>query len=127
MSRFHYTARGPHGPVQGTLEGASAAAVADELRVKGWVPLTIKADAPVAPKGLSAPVAQPSWMAPKVQSQDVMLFSKQLFTLIKAGVPLLRALNGLQETAINPTFKTVVGDLRRSLEAGVDQIGRAHV
>src|SRR3989344_3823567 len=71
MSRFHYTARGPHGPVQGTLEGASAAAVADELRVKGWVPL-------------------------------------------------LRALNGLQETAINPTFKTVVGDLRRSLEAGVD-------
>jgi MSHA biogenesis protein MshG len=123
MSRFHYTARGPHGPVQGTLEGASAAAVADELRVKGWVPLTIKADAPMAPKGLSAPVAQPSWMAPKVQPQDVMLFSKQLFTLIKAGVPLLRALNGLQETAINPTFKTVVGDLRRSLEAGVDLSG----
>jgi len=123
MSRFHYTARGPHGPVQGTQEAASAAAVADELRMKGWVPLTIKSDAPAAPKGLSAPVAQPSWMTPKVQPQDVMLFSKQLFTLIKAGVPLLRALNGLQETAINPAFKTVVGDLRRNLEAGVDLSG----
>ena len=123
MSRFHYTARGPHGPVQGVQEAASAAAVADELRMKGWVPLTIKADAPTAAKGVSAPVAQPAWMAPKVQPQDVMLFSKQLFTLIKAGVPLLRALNGLQETAINPTFKTVVGDLRRNLEAGVDLSG----
>ena len=32
MSRFHYTARGPHGPVQGVQEAASATAVADELR-----------------------------------------------------------------------------------------------
>lgn len=120
MSRFHYTARGPHGPVQGTQEAASAAAVAEELLSKGWVPLTIKPDAASAAKAVSAPLQTPSWMAPKVQDQDVMLFSKQLYTLIKAGVPLLRALNGLQETAVNPTFKNVVAELRRSLESGVD-------
>lgn len=121
MSKFQFTARGPHGPVQGVQEAASAAAVAEELRAKGWVPLTIKADGGSAGSAsLTAPIQPPSWLAPKVQMQDVMLFSKQLYTLFKAGVPLLRALGGLQETAINPTFKTVIGELRRSLEAGVD-------
>ena len=38
MSRFSYTARGPNGQVQGSLEAMSAAAVAGDLRAKGWVP-----------------------------------------------------------------------------------------
>lgn len=119
MSRFHFTARGPHGPVQGTQEAASAAVLAEELRAKGWVPLTIKPDAALQ-QAAAMQVQTPSWMAPKVTTQDVMLFSKQLYTLTKAGVPLLRALSGLQETTVNPSFKTVIGDLRRNLEAGVD-------
>lgn len=119
MSRFHFTARGPHGPVQGTQDAASATALADDLRAKGWVPLTIRPDVALQ-QAAAAQVQTPSWMAPKVTEHDVMLFSKQLFTLIKAGVPLLRSLNGLQETTVNPTFKTVIGDLRRNLEAGLD-------
>ena len=119
MSRFHFTARGPHGPVQGSQEAASALAVADELRAKGWVPLTIRPDVALQ-QATAAQVQAPAWMAPKVTEHDVMLFSKQLYTLIKAGVPLLRSLNGLQETTVNPTFKTVIGDLRRNLEAGLD-------
>ena len=46
---------------------------------------------------------------------DVMLFSRQMYTLLKAGVPIMRALAGLEESMINPTFKTVVADLRTSL------------
>jgi MSHA biogenesis protein MshG len=119
MSRFHFTARGPHGPVQGTRDAASASAVADELRAKGWVPLTIRSDV-ASQQAAAAQVQPPAWLAPKVTEHDVMLFSKQIFTLIKAGVPLLRSLNGLQETTLNPTFKSVIGDLRRNLEAGLD-------
>ena len=118
MSRFVYTARGPHGPVQGLQEAATATAVADELRAKGWVPLTIRAE--VSAQAAAMQVQTPSWMAPKVKVQDVMLFSKQLYTLTKAGVPLMRALTGLQETAVNPTFKHVIGELKRNLESGVD-------
>src|SRR5438477_544985 len=47
-----------------------------------------------------------------------MLFSRQMYTLMKAGVPILRALGGLQESLTNPRLKAVVADLRASLDAG---------
>lgn len=121
MSRFNYVAKGPHGNIQGTLEAASASAAASEIQAKGLVPLVIKQDGPVAvAAAASAPVKMPEFMQPKVTQMDVMLFAKQLYTLFKAGVPILRALAGLQETTQNPTMKTVLQDLRRALEGGVD-------
>lgn len=121
MSRFNYVAKGPHGNIQGTLEAASASAAASEIQAKGLVPLVIKQDGPVAVAATaSAPVKMPDFMQPKVTQMDVMLFAKQLYTLFKAGVPILRALAGLQETTQNPTMKVVLQDLRRALEGGVD-------
>jgi MSHA biogenesis protein MshG len=122
MSKFSYTARGPHGQVTGMQEAASAGAVAAELQAKGWVPLTIKPEgaAPAAAQGMSAPMTMPAWLAPKVLPIDIMLFSRQLHTLYKAGVPLLRALNGLQDTAQNPSLKHVIREVRRNLEGGVE-------
>ena len=55
---------------------------------------------------------------PKVGHIDLLLFSRQLHTLLKAGVPILRALNGLQESAINPAMKEVIQEIRESLEGG---------
>lgn len=121
MSRFNYVAKGPHGTIQGSVDAASASAAASEIQAKGLVPLTIKQDGPVAAAATaSAPVKMPAFMEPKVKPMDVMLFAKQLYTLFKAGVPILRALAGLQETTQNPTMKIVLQDLRRALEGGVD-------
>jgi MSHA biogenesis protein MshG len=41
-----------------------------------------------------------------------------MYTLLKSGVPILRALGGLQESITNPTLKAVIADLRASLDAG---------
>jgi len=125
MSRFTFVAKGPHGTVQGVQDAASASALASELQAKGLIPLTIKSDGPVAAaantgSGANAPVALPEFFKPKVLPMDVMLFAKQLYTLFKAGVPILRALAGLQETTQNTTLKAVLLDLRRSLEGGVE-------
>lgn len=124
MSRFTYVAKGPHGTVQGTQDAASAVALAGELQAKGLVPLKITPDGPVTPSGAgSAPsgaIATPEFMKPKVLPMDVMMFAKQLYTLFKAGVPILRALAGLQETTQNVTLKDVLLDLRRNLEGGVE-------
>ncbi len=49
---------------------------------------------------------------------DVQLFSRQLYTLLKAGVPIMRGLAGLQESAISPAFGRVIKDVRESLDAG---------
>jgi MSHA biogenesis protein MshG len=112
---FAYRGRGARGElVTGTLEAADQGAVADQLINTGVTPVDIRA-APVRGAGAS-------WwskLAPaRVTLLDVMLFSRQMYTLLKSGVPMLRALSGLQESAINPVLRNVVADLRVSLDAG---------
>jgi MSHA biogenesis protein MshG len=48
----------------------------------------------------------------------VQLFSRQLYTLLKAGVPIMRGLAGLQESAMNKAFAKVLQDVRESLDSG---------
>jgi MSHA biogenesis protein MshG len=47
-----------------------------------------------------------------------MLLCRQMHTLLKSGVPIIRALAGLRESAINPALAAVLLDLRDNLEAG---------
>jgi MSHA biogenesis protein MshG len=55
---------------------------------------------------------------PKVELADLMLFCRQMHTLLKAGVPIVRGLAGLQDSAQNPTLRKVLGEVRESLESG---------
>lgn len=117
MAGFHYRGRNVRGElVTGRLEGADSGAIADQLMTSGVTPVEIRAAGEIG-----AP-ATPEWLrklfAPGVRDIDLMLFSRQMYTLLKAGVPILRALAGLQESATNPTFREVIGDLRASLDAG---------
>jgi type IV pilus assembly protein PilC len=57
--------------------------------------------------------------APKVESKDLVLFSRQLSTLVGAGVPLVQGLTILEEQIENPAFKKVVIGLRLDIEAGM--------
>jgi MSHA biogenesis protein MshG len=123
MSRFVFKARGPHGIIEGVEDGDSPSAVADALSSRGLVPITIRSDKPHTPAAVAAgaaPVGKPDWLQPRVKPFDVMMLSRQLYTLLKAGVPILRALAGLQETTANLTMKGVLLDLRRSLESGLE-------
>ena len=49
---------------------------------------------------------------------DLMLFCRQMNTLLKSGVPIIRALAGLREASSNPALSVVLIDLRDNLEAG---------
>jgi MSHA biogenesis protein MshG len=117
MPVFAYRGRGVRGePVAGTLEAADAGAVADQLTSTGVTPVDIHAAA------VHIEARAPEWLkkalAPGVSLVDLMLFSRQMYTLLKAGVPILRALGGLEESATNPTLRVVIADLRASLDAG---------
>lgn len=57
--------------------------------------------------------------APKVTSKDLVLFSRQLSTLVGAGVPLVQGLTILGDQLENPAFKKVVTGLRLDIEAGM--------
>ena len=114
MAYFAYKGRDAGGKlIEGVLEGASAGGVADLLLGRGVTPVSIEETRSKAAGGTAF-----SLFKPRVEHVDILLFSRQLHTLLKAGVPIMRALNGLQESATNPSMKEVVRDVRESLEAG---------
>jgi MSHA biogenesis protein MshG len=118
---FAYTGRNSRGElIKGRIEGNDSGAVADALLTTGITPVDIRhasgSEPGASTPGVSAFTAK--LFAPPVTLVDLMLFSRQMYTLLKAGVPIMRALGGLEESMINPTFKAVVADLRVSLDSG---------
>ena len=55
----------------------------------------------------------------KIKVEDVLIFSKQFATMVKAGLPILQVLSMLRDQLENPSLKEVIEDIRRSLEGGV--------
>lgn len=117
MPFFAYKGRNARGELmQGVLEGADSGGVADQLFNTGVTPVEITLiKRPTLDDGMT-------WWArlteEKIRSIDVQLFSRQLYTLLKAGVPIMRGLAGLQESAINKSFARVLKDVRESLGTG---------
>lgn len=119
MPNFAYRGRNESGEiVQGVMDGATAAAVADLLFGSGVTPMEIKPTAAVESKSDSGAGISLDFFKQKVEHMDVLLFSRQIHTLLRAGVPIMRALAGLQESSTNPAMKTVLGDVRESLDSG---------
>lgn len=119
MPAFQYRGRNQRGEaVKGTLDGASADAVAAQLFNSGVIPVDIS----LARAGDDVLAALPSLRigGDKVHSVDVMLFSRQMHTLLKAGVPILQALRGLRESSQNPAMSTVITRIAESLDSGLD-------
>ena len=121
MPFFAYKARNARGELlSGVLEGADSGAIADQLFGTGVTPVEIVAT-PRGGSGGAAAAARQGWARlseKKVTSLDVQLFSRQLYTLLKSGVPIMRGLAGLQESAISAAFGRVIKDLRESLDSG---------
>ena len=125
MPFFAYKARNAQGElVKGVLESADSNAVADQLFNTGITPLEItETRKPVA-------ADEDNWWARfsevKIRPIDVQLFSRQLYTLLKAGVPIMRSLAGLQESAISKPFGRVLGEMRESLNSGRELSAAMH-
>lgn len=125
MPFFAYKARNSQGElVKGVLESADSDAVAEQLFNTGITPLEITETRKPLPGGAD------NWWARftevKIRPIDVQLFSRQLYTLLKAGVPIMRSLAGLQESAISKPFGRVLGEMRESLNAGRELSAAMH-
>lgn len=121
MAVYAYKGRNARGDlVEGTLDGEDSGAVADQMLNMGVTPTQITPQRGMSGAGANK---QSDWLKrafteKPVSAMDVMLFSRQMFTLLKSGVPILRALAGLQESTQNPTFSALLLDLRESLDSG---------
>ena len=117
MPHFSYKGRSTSGElVQGVVEGADSAAVATQLFATGVTPVEI-GETRSRHTGESIGLMQRLTQRP-VALEDLLLFSRQMYTLLKAGVPIMRALSGLQESSANPTFGHVLQRIRENLDSG---------
>lgn len=116
-SFFAYRARNARGELlKGVVESPDNLAVASLLLNTGLTPIDIVPSKPPSDFGKTGVLGRLTER--KVLSQDVQLFSRQMHTLMKSGVPILRALASLEESATNRGFARVIRDVRTSLDAG---------
>lgn len=118
MPAFTYRGRNGAGEVvSGVLDGATPAAVADLLFGSGVTPIEIK-PAPAGALKKQDTEGGFNLFAPKILHVDILLFTRQLYTLLKAGVPIMRALAGLQDSSVNPAMQSMLGKVREGLDSG---------
>ena len=55
----------------------------------------------------------------KIKPEDVVIFSKQFATMVKAGLPILNVLGMLRDQLEHPELKIIVEDIRKNLEGGL--------
>lgn len=117
MPAFQYKARGQRGDaIEGVIEAASTDMAATRLIEGGLTPVDIQ---PVQEKvGMNTDLGD--LFPPKVELVDLIQFSRQMHSLLKAGVPILSALTGLASHARNRTLATTLTGVIESLESGLD-------
>ncbi len=117
MPLFKYKARGRRGDaIEGNIEAVSSDAVATQLLESGITPIEIE----VAKMGVSAEFDFSKLFVEKVTDTDVIQFSRQMYSLTKAGVPMLSAMHGLSQSTKNATLSEAISNVTASLEAGRD-------
>lgn len=120
MAQYHYKGRAAgREPVSGILEADSQEVVAARLLETGVVPITIAALAPATSSpNVSLDQIGRRFGLGKPSTADLVLFTRQMYTIVKSGIPLLRGLRGITTATHNAVLRMVLEDVLQSLEAG---------
>jgi len=122
MPFFRYKARDADGKLlEGEVEAFSAEALAIQFQTSHVTPISISET--VKKESLSLGQSLTLRRKTKVGLDDLILFCRQMYTLNSAGVPLVRAIRGLVETARNPTLGEALDHVVTDLESGMELSG----
>ncbi|MFV1982850.1 MAG: type II secretion system F family protein [Thiohalomonadales bacterium] len=116
MTAFTYKGRFANGKsAQGTIEAANSDIVVSQLLRDGITPINIEQ---AQEKIDVLKEIQQKYFERKPAYDDLILFSRQMYTLMHAGVPIIRAIIGLSQNTRNPLFSRVLHDIGIDLESG---------
>lgn len=119
MPLFQYKGRNQRGEaVRGHLEAVSPDAVAAQLMNSGVIPIDIAIAQ--AREDIFGALRAHLAASTRITLTDLSLFSRQMYTLLKAGVPIMQALRGLRDTTRNPALAKVIISIGESLDTGLD-------
>jgi MSHA biogenesis protein MshG len=125
MATFRYSGRNAEGvKVAGIVDGNSAEAVASELLGQSITPLTIEAQNAADADVFAALGAK--LRRKHVDLDELIIFCRQMYSLAKAGVPIIRAIAGLGESNRNLYLREVLQKVRSDLEGGVSMAVALH-
>jgi type IV pilus assembly protein PilC len=113
MLTYHYTARNPSTgkQVRADVQADSEAAAAKLIYNQGLVPTEIH----LGEKGVSGVAGK---LGNRVKAKDRVLFSRQLSTLINAGLPLLQALRSVNQQTVSKPLRVVLNEITSDIEGG---------
>ena len=118
MASFNYTGRNANGEqVNDNITADGINAVAEKLLKRGITPTAIE---PVqkAENNLASMDVSELFNNGKVSLEELIVFCRQMYALMRSGVPILRAINGMVESANSNTLKKALIDIGKQLEGG---------
>lgn len=127
MPRFTFTALDSKGKeVHGEIEADNKTIALARIREKQYFPSKVEAvageGAPVAKKAkggaLSMELKMPKFLRGGVKTKQLTVFTRQMSTLVNAGLPLMRAIRVLQRQEKNATLKDALAQMADSIESG---------
>ncbi len=116
MPQFTFKGRGSNGQlIDGDIEGASSSTVANLLMDRGVVPISI-----VEKKDSEDILVKfrDRFDLYDISIEELLMFTRQMSAMIKAGIPVTRAISGILETVKNPLLIKSLGDVLEQLESG---------
>ena len=116
MPKFSYRAITEEGSTEtGAIEAESAEKAGSMLADQGFIPTLIKAERPAVP-GINLGKMFEAFSP--VKAPELILFTKQFNTLIRAGVPMLSLLKVLEEQTEHPRLRKILGVIHRDIKEG---------
>src|SRR5271157_3409231 len=117
---YRYKAVNTAGDVAtGELDAANESEILDRLRDQGLMPMQVAAAAGDRAAAAQKPVGRRRWFTPRrVSSDNVLAFTRELATLLGAGLPLDRALETLINLATSPPLARLLQEIRDSVRGG---------
>jgi len=116
MAKYQYVAMDENGnEVKGTIEAKSREAVNGELRRKGMQAVDIQEKKSIFDMEIGG-----GGGSVKVKAEDIVVFTRQMSTMISAGIPLLESLEILQDQQENKGFANALSDIVDRVRSGSD-------
>lgn len=125
MAMFQYAAKDPAGKnVQGSIQANDKAEAVAQLRGKSLIVLSVEpgGKSKKEQKAAAGGKTKESFFGPKAtcKTQELVVFTRQLATMISAGISLLESIEVLAEQAETPGMKLAISRLAADLRAGSD-------
>ncbi len=114
---YHYKAKkGPEDVVEGNIEAQSEKEAIEKISAMGYIPIQLKLLQEAARTGSGAPAEAAERI--RVPGRVITLITRQLSSLLKAGVPILRALAIISEQSDSVHLKQALSSIHRAVKEG---------